>query len=58
MQMQSIPALQLARDALGLPVTSTSACTTRSMLDLRGLKAATPGLGKCWHERRVICSAI
>lgn len=45
-QMQSIPALQLAQDALGIPVTSTSACTTRNMLDLLGLKAATPGYGK------------
>lgn len=45
-QMQSIPALQLAQDALGIPVTSTSACTTRNMLDLLGLRAATPGYGK------------
>ena len=45
-QMQSIPALQLAQDALGIPVTSTSACTVRNMLDLLGLQAATPGFGK------------
>ena len=45
-QMQSIAALQLAQDQLGIPVTSTSACTTRNMLDLLGLKAATPGYGK------------
>ena len=45
-QMQSMPALQLAQDALGLPVTSTSAFTTRNMLDLLGLKAATPGYGQ------------
>ena len=45
-QMQSMPALQLAQEALGLPVTSTSACTTRNMLDLLGLKAATPGYGQ------------
>jgi maleate isomerase len=44
-QMQSLPALQLAQDALGLQVTSTSACTVRNMLDLLGLRAATPGFG-------------
>jgi maleate isomerase len=44
-QMQSLPALQLAEDALGMPVTSTSACTVRNMLDLLGLKADTPGFG-------------
>ncbi|MES2413781.1 MAG: Asp/Glu racemase [Pseudomonadota bacterium] len=45
-QMQSIPALQLAQDALGIPVTSTSACTTRNMLDLLGLKPHIPGYGQ------------
>lgn len=45
-QMQSIPALQLAQNALGIPVTSTSACTVRNMLDLLGLEASTPGFGK------------
>lgn len=45
-QMQSVPALQLAQDMLGLPVTSTSACTVRNMLDLLGLPFATPGFGQ------------
>lgn len=45
-QMQSVPALQLAQDMLGLPVTSTSACTVRNMLDLLGLRIAVPGFGQ------------
>ncbi len=45
-QMQSIPAIQKAQDMLGIPVTSTSVCTVRNMLDLLGLDAATPGFGK------------
>ena len=45
-QMQSVPALQMAQDRLGIPVTSTSACTTRNMLDLLELEAATPGYGQ------------
>ena len=45
-QMQSIPAVQKAQDMLGIPVTSTSVCTVRNMLDLLGLDAATPGYGK------------
>jgi maleate isomerase len=44
--MQSIPALQIAQDQLGIPVTSTSACTTRNMLDLLNLKAHIPGYGQ------------
>jgi maleate isomerase len=44
-QMQSISALQVAQDRLGMPVTSTSACTTRNMLDLLGLEAKTPDYG-------------
>ena len=44
-QMQSIPAVQRAQHLLGLPVTSTSICTVRNMLDLLGLPAATPGYG-------------
>jgi len=44
-QMQSIPAIQLAQDQLGIPVTSTSVCTVRNMLDLLGLPSATPGYG-------------
>jgi maleate isomerase len=44
-QMQSIPAIQLAQEQLGLPVTSTSVCTVRNMLDLLELPADTPGFG-------------
>src|SRR5882672_1505365 len=44
-QMQSIPAVQRAQDQLGIPVTSTSICTVRNMLDLLELPAATPGYG-------------
>ncbi len=42
-QMQSIPAIQSAQDMLGIPVTSTSMCTVRNMLDRLGLDALTPG---------------
>jgi maleate isomerase len=44
-QMPSLPAVQLAQDRLGLPVTSTALCTARNMLDLLGLPAAIPGFG-------------
>lgn len=44
-QMQSIPAVELAQSMLGLPVTCTSICTVRNMLDLLDLPAATPGFG-------------
>ena len=44
-QMQSLPALALAEAQLGLPVTSTSACTVRNMLDLLGLEPRVPGAG-------------
>jgi maleate isomerase len=49
-QMQSLPALQLAQDALGIRVTSTSACTVRNMLDLLGLRAGTPGYGAVLNQ--------
>lgn len=45
-QMQSISAIQAAQDMLGLPVTSTSVCTVRNMLDLLGLPAHIPGYGR------------
>ncbi|MGH6626763.1 MAG: maleate cis-trans isomerase family protein [Burkholderiaceae bacterium] len=44
-QMPSLPAIQLAQDKLGLPVTSTAVCTARTMLGLLGLPAAIPGFG-------------
>ncbi|MSQ72126.1 MAG: Asp/Glu racemase [Betaproteobacteria bacterium] len=44
-QMQSLPAIQAAEDMLGLPVTSTSVCTVRKMLDLLSLAPAVPECG-------------
>lgn len=44
-QMPSLPALQIAQDRLGIPVTSTAACTARQMLDLLELPAGVPGYG-------------
>ena len=44
-QMPSLPALQAAQNKLGLPVTSTAACTVRNMLDLLGLPAHLEGAG-------------
>lgn len=45
-QMQSISAVQIAQDRLGIPVTSTSICTVRNMLDLLALPALVPGYGR------------
>ncbi|MCY1357681.1 Maleate isomerase [compost metagenome] len=44
-QMQSLPSIQLAEDALGIPVTSTAVCTVRRMLDHLGLDPVVPGAG-------------
>jgi maleate isomerase len=44
-QMQSLPAIQAAEKMLGLPVTSTSVCTVRNMLDLLELEARIPSCG-------------
>jgi maleate isomerase len=44
-QMQSMPALQAAQEQIGVPVTSTSACTVKNMLDLLGLNGPVPGYG-------------
>src|SRR5258706_4762334 len=44
-QMQSLPSIQIVEDLLGLPVTSTSVCTTRRMLDHLGLEAIVPNAG-------------
>ena len=44
-QMPSLPALQAAQNMLGMPVTSTAACTVRNMLDLLGLPARFQGAG-------------
>jgi maleate isomerase len=44
-QMPSLPVLQRAQEALGLPALSTAACTARTMLDLLELEGAVPGFG-------------
>ncbi len=44
-QMQSLPALDTAQRRLGVPVTSTAACTAMMMLDLLGLQGAFTGFG-------------
>lgn len=44
-QMQSLAAIQIVEDALGIPVTSTAVCTTRRMLDHLGLEAVAPNAG-------------
>jgi maleate isomerase len=44
-QMQSLPALDIVEQALGIAVTSTAACTARQMLDLVDLDPRVPGCG-------------
>ena len=44
-QMQSLPAIQAAEKMLGVPVTSTSVCTVRNMLDLLELEPKIPNCG-------------
>jgi maleate isomerase len=44
-QLQSLPAIQAAETMLGLPVTSTSVCTVRNMLDLLELEPRIPSCG-------------
>jgi maleate isomerase len=44
-QMQSLPSIQAAENRIGLPVTSTSVCTTRRMLDALGLEPVVPNAG-------------
>lgn len=44
-QMQSLPSIQAVEDRLGIPVTSTSVCTTRRMLDKLGLEVVVPKAG-------------
>lgn len=50
-QMQSLPALPGAEKLLGLPVTSTSACTVRNMLDLLELEPYAPAGGAVLAQR-------
>jgi maleate isomerase len=44
-QMPSLPSIQPVENALGIPVTSTSVCTARRMLDHLGLEAVVPEAG-------------
>lgn len=44
-QMPSLPAIERAQQALGVPVTSTAVCTARQMLRRLGLEASAPGAG-------------
>jgi maleate isomerase len=44
-QMQSLSAIQAAEKMLGLPVTSTSVCTVRNMLELLELEPRIPSCG-------------
>lgn len=44
-QLQSLPAIQAAEKMLGVPVTSTSVCTVRNMLDLLELEPRVPNCG-------------
>ncbi|WP_321817695.1 MULTISPECIES: Asp/Glu racemase [unclassified Paraburkholderia] len=51
-QMPSLPALQQAQQALGIPVASTAACTVRQMLKRLGLKPQLQGAGAYLGDRR------
>jgi maleate isomerase len=44
-QLQSLPAIQAAEKMLGIPVTSTSVCTVRNMLELLELEPRIPNCG-------------
>ena len=44
-QMPSLPSIQAVEDRLGIPVTCTSICTTRRMLDHLGLEPVVPNAG-------------
>ncbi|MBP0621558.1 maleate cis-trans isomerase family protein [Cupriavidus consociatus] len=44
-QMPSLPAIQAAQDAIGLPVASTAVCTVRQMLEHLGLGPVVPNAG-------------
>ncbi|SPA22335.1 Maleate isomerase [Cupriavidus taiwanensis] len=44
-QMPSLPAIQAAQDAIGLPVASTAVCTVRQMLERLGLAPVVPNAG-------------
>jgi maleate isomerase len=51
-QMQSLPAIPIAEKLLGVPVTSTSVCTARVMLDRLNLEAVVPQAGALLSGRQ------
>ena len=53
-QMQSLPAVQIVEDKLGLPVTSAAICTTRKMLESLGLEPYVAGAGALLSTRLVV----
>jgi maleate isomerase len=50
-QMPSLPAIQRAEDALGLPVVSAAVCTTYAMLRALGLEPRLPAAGALFSGR-------
>jgi maleate isomerase len=51
-QMQSLPAIPSAEKMLGVPVTSTSVCTARAMLDRLNLEPVVPQAGALLSGRQ------
>jgi maleate isomerase len=56
-QMQSLPAIESVERSLGIPVTSTSVCTVRNMLDLLGLEPFVPNAGRALARPELSASA-
>ncbi|RDK08163.1 maleate cis-trans isomerase family protein [Cupriavidus lacunae] len=50
-QMPSLPAIEQAQLALGLPVTSTAVCTARQMMRRLGIRAEAPNAGALLGSR-------
>jgi maleate isomerase len=51
-QMPSLPAIQIAQQTLGIPVTSTAVCTVRQMLKLLKLDPVAPDAGAFLGDMR------
>ena len=52
-QMRSLPAIQVAEDALGLPVLSAAVATAYEVLDRLGVSPVVPGAGALLSGRRL-----
>ncbi len=52
-QMRSLPAIQVAEDALGLPVLSAAVATAYEVLDRLGVPPVVPGAGALLSGRRL-----